>query len=470
MLEILPVINSKNNTPLYIQVYEYFKMEILKGNISCGSKLPSIRALSRDLKLGKNTIENAYEQLMAEGYIKNINRSGYYAEKLESEFKDYKNIRPAEKLVKVKAAEDKLIKYDFRSGEIDLDLFPYKDFRKIFNRCMDENNKKLLLYGEHKGDYGLRNEIAKYIFQSRGVSCSPEQIIISAGNQLSLTLLAHIISKLDNNIAFEEPGFFGAKAVFKHFNFNISAVELDPDGISIEGLKSCAAKIVYVTPSHQYPFGMAMPIAKRLKLLQWAKEKGGIIIEDDYDGEFRYKGKPIPSLQGLDDKGNVVYLGCFSKSLMPSIRISYMVLPKKLLKLYEDNYKVYEQPVSRLMQKTLEIFMKEGYWDKHLRKSRMLYRKKQEQLIASIEKYFGKSAEIIGADAGLHILLKVKTKLTEEELINSAYKRGIKLTSIAANFLKPVNPEFSIVFIGFAGIKISDIDQGIRELKESWNC
>lgn len=468
MLEILPVIKNNNPNPLYIQVYEYIKSEILNGNIPHGSKLPSIRSLAKDLKLGKNTIENAYEQLIAEGYVKARKRSGLYVEKIDSDINNFKNLNAADSEQHVYKTSDESIKYDFRSGQIDLDLFPYNQFRKILNRCMDESNKELLLYGEHKGDYGFRCEIAKYIHHSRGVVCTPDQIIISSGNQQSLTMLCHIISRFYKTIAFEEPGFFGAKAVFKHFEFKLYPVRLQEDGIDIEKLKETDAKIVYVTPSHQYPFGMAMPISKRQKLLQWAKEQEGFIIEDDYDGEFRYRGKPIPSLQGMDDSGNVVYLGFFSKSLMPSIRISYMVLPQKLLKIYTEHYKVYEQPVPRLIQKALEIFMEEGYWDKHLRKSKVVYKKKHDELISSVEKYFGNNAVIIGADSGLHILLKIKTKFTEKELIKKAQKNGIKLTPISVNYLTNIKREFPLIFIGFAGIKMCDINDGIRCLKESW--
>lgn len=468
MLEILPVINNENKNPLYIQIYEYIKSEILNGNIPYGSKLPSIRNLSRDIKLGKNTIENAYEQLIAEGYVKARNRSGLYVEKIESDISIVKNSVNFNSEETITDITENTIKYDFTSGQIDLDLFPYIEFRKILNRCMDENNRELLLYGEHKGDYGFRCEIAKYIHHSRGVVCTPDQIIISAGNQQMLMLLSHIISRLYKTIAFEEPGFFGSKAVFKHFDFKVFPIPLETDGINIEKLKKTQAKIVYVTPSHQYPFGMAMPISKRQKLLQWAKEEDGIIIEDDYDGEFRYKGKPIPSLQGLDDLGNVVYLGFFSKSLIPSIRISYMVLPKKLMQIYETHYRVYEQPVPRIMQKTVEIFMKEGFWDKHLRKSKVIYKKKQEELISSIEKHFGETVNIIGAESGLHILLQVKTKYTEDELIYKAKERGIKLTPISVNYLTAVKRKYPLIFIGFAGIKSSDIDDGIKSLKESW--
>lgn len=468
MLEIFPKLQGNEKTPLYIQIYNYIKDEILSGSIPSESKLPSIRSLAKDLKLSKNTIEAAYEQLIAEGYVKSRNRSGLYVSKIENGLTGLRNNHHRLLKDNLNKSKNCPIRYDFSSGQIDLDSFPYTQFRRILASCVDVCSRELLLYGDRKGDYGLRYEIAKYIHHSRGVICSPEQIIISSGTQQSLTLLSHILSNLYLCIALEEPGYLGAKATFEYFNFNVIPIALQPDGINIKSLKESSAKIVYVTPSHQYPYGMVMPISKRLELLQWAKEQNGFILEDDYDGEFRYKGKPIPSLQGLDDADRVVYLGSFSKSLMPSMRISYIVLPEILLHIYETKYKIYEQPVPRLIQKSLEIFMKEGLWEKHLRKSRVLYKKKQEILINSIIEHFGSRVTIIGEDSGLHVLIKINTKMKELELIERAKIAGIKLTSISVNWINPIKDDLPVIFIGFAGIKAELICEGIRTLKECW--
>ena len=468
MLEIFSKLNGYEGTPLYIQIYKYIKNQILSGSIPPESKLPSIRSLAKDLKCSKNTIAASYEQLVAEGYLKSKNRSGLYVEKIENGFTSLKSTSSNFYKDNEDKNQEPSIRYDFSSGKIDVDYFPYTQFRKILERCVDVYSKELLLYGDHKGDYALRHEIAKYIHSSRGVICSPEQIIVSSGTQHSLTLLSHILSNLHCCIAFEEPGYLGAKAVFTHFNFNIIPITLEADGIDIDFLKKSGAKVVYVTPSHQFPYGMVMPISKRLKLLKWAKEQDGIIIEDDYDGEFRYKGKPIPSLQGLDDTGRVVYTGSFSKSLMPSMRVSYLVLPKMLLDIYETQYKIYEQPVSRLLQKSLELFMKDGYWERHLRKSRVLYKKKQEILINSIAEHFGNNVTIIGADSGLHILLKINTKMKEHELVERAIKGGVKINPTSVYWINPVVDALPVIFIGFAGIKVEAISDGIQALKECW--
>ncbi|WP_459480553.1 MocR-like pyridoxine biosynthesis transcription factor PdxR [Clostridium saccharoperbutylacetonicum] len=467
MLELFPKLNYNSKTPLYIQIYAYIRDEILSGNLSFESKLPSIRALSKDLKLSKSTVEAAYGQLIAEGYVTSKKRSGLYVAKIESGFKTIKTDLSFNK----EDFNDNFnikIKYDFTSGQIDLSAFPYANFRKTVGQCIDEYSNALLLYGDHQGDYGLRYEISRYIHHSRCVTCSPEQIIISSGTQQSLILLCQILSNDFKSIAFEEPSYLGAKAVFENFNFNISPIKLDFDGINIDSLYESKSKLVYVTPSHQYPYGMVMSISKRLKLLNWAKKIDGIIIEDDYDGELRYKGKPIPSLQGLDEYNKVIYLGSFSKSLMPSMRISYLVLPKSLLNVYNQKYRIYEQSVPRLLQKTLEIFIKEGYWEKHLRKAKVLYKKKQDLLIHAINKYFGNKVNIIGSDSGLHILLEINTQLNEFELIERALNDGIKVNPTSVNWINPPTNSLPVIFIGFAGIKADEIQKAIELLSKCW--
>lgn len=468
MFEVLPKLNSATDEPLYIQIYNYIKDEILSGRVPPGSKLPSIRELSKDLRLSKNTIESAYEQLIAEGYVKSKDRSGLYVEFIESSIGSIRSVSVSVPEVEIDKAHEYSIKYDFRSGLVDTELFPYTEFRRIMTRCIDSCSKETLLYGDHKGDMGLRNEISRYLHYSRGVACTAGQIIVSAGTQQSLALLSLILSKLGCSIAFEEPGYLGAREVFRHFGLNVIPIPLDTDGINIGYLKESTTNVAYVTPSHQFPNGMVMPISKRLSLIQWAKDCSGYVIEDDYDGEFKYKGRPIPSLQGLDDTGRIIYLGSFSKSLMPSMRISYLVLPEKLLSVYEKYFKVYEQTVSRIVQKSLEIFMSEGSWEKHLKRSRVLYNKKREVLINSITEHLGENVSVKGTDSGLHILLEVKSSLIEEELIEKALNSGVKVNPTLIYWLNPPPDSLPMILIGYAGIKIEDIPEGIRLLKKCW--
>ena len=460
-------VTNANTEPIYLQLYKYIKNEIINNNISANEKLPSIRLLSKELGFSKNTISAAYEQLVAEGYITSKDKSGYYVENLDFNVFENSNNLNNESINAAFPITSATYKYDFSSGQIDLDNFPYLQFKRILSRCIDINTNELLLYGEHTGDIGLKKEIAKYIYSSRGVKCNYNQIIISAGTQQSLLMLSQILLNISNALTFEEPGYLGSRLTFEHMGFNISPAKINSDGINLKDVKKAKGKIVYVTPSHQFPTGAVMPISKRLELLSWADENSGYIIEDDYDGEFRFKGKPVPSLQGLDNNNRVIYLGSFSKSFIPSMRLSYMVLPDSLLEIYQRQYKIYEQPVPRIIQKAFEIFINEGHWEKHLKKSRVLYKKKQEVLLESINKYFKDKAKVLGADSGLHILLEIDTDYTEVELIELAVKKSVKVNPTLNCWINPPEKSKPIIFIGYAGIPIDDISIGIKTLSEA---
>jgi GntR family transcriptional regulator/MocR family aminotransferase len=450
-----------------MQIYDHIKNEILSGNLKAHSKLPSIRDFSSNTNLSKNTIDAAYQQLIAEGYIRSKAKSGFFVENIEQLHENLSLMHIKTSLNQNEIKEESF-PYDFTNGQIDLDSFPLSTLRKIVNESLLTSEKDLLFYGEHVGDKGLRFEISKYIYQSRGVLSSPDQIIIGSGTQQSLSLLSLILQKFDKNLAFEDPGYIGARKVFEHHEFNITSIPVDENGISINALKECKSKIAYITPSHQFPLGGVMPIKRRVQLLNWALKENSYIIEDDYDGEFRYKGKPIPSLQSLDSNGRVIYLGTFSKSLMPSIRISYMVLPKELMEIYKNNFKVYEQPVPRILQKSLEIFIKQGYWYKHLKKCKNIYKRKHDLLIHSIYTSFGVTTEIIGTDSGLHLLLKVNNGMDELKLISTAKDLGVKVSPTSIYYSHDKKTNSQLIFLGFAGIKLDNIAKGIKLLSEAW--
>ncbi|WP_411679691.1 PLP-dependent aminotransferase family protein [Clostridium thailandense] len=466
MLEIMPVWDYSKNTPLYVQLYKYVKYQIQIGTIKPETKLPSKRKLSNYLGISQNTVKTAYEQLCAEGYIESKPRIGMFVTKLEDNL--FYSVPFNNKPIKsIKSNNDFEYLIDFNSGHIDLDFFPYSTWRKLTAQSLYSDQSDLLLIGEEQGEECLRKEISKYVFESRGVKCIPEQIVIGTGTQYLMLLLCMMLGKT-YSYAIENPGFHRAKYVFKDQGINVYPIPIDEDGICIEALKRSTAKVVYVTPSHQFPHGMVMPISRRLELLKWCEENCGYIIEDDYDSEFRYRGKPIPSLQGLDNKGNVIYMGTFSKSLIPSIRISYLVLPPKLSQKYKEHYKEYKQTVSKLHQNTLYRFMKEGYFSIHINKMRTLYRKKHIILLSSIEKYMKEKTEIIGSSSGLHILLKVKNGMTEEELIQSARKVKIKVYPTSVYYDGHNAKEFPLILLGFGGVKESQIEEGIRMLEEVW--
>ncbi len=465
MIEITPNLDSKKNIPLYIQLSNYIKLEVLAGRIKPNEKLPSKRNLAKYLEISFNTIQAAYDQLCAEGYVESKPRKGLYVVELEEE------LIPTQPITKIIVGNEERdvddIKIDFNSGKVDLEQFPYSIWRKCTIESLYEDQCEVFNIGNPKGELQLREEITKYLFSSRGVKCSAEQIVIGAGTQVLIGLLSLLIGK-DHIFAMEEPGFHRTRVVFEDIGVKLHSISLDEDGIDVNQLINCGANVAYVTPSHQFPYGMVMPITRRMELLKWAKEVNGYIIEDDYDSEYRYKGKPIPSLQGLDTNGNVIYLGTFSKSLIPSIRLSYLVLPTKLLSKYEEHFSIYKQTVSRLHQHTLSRFIYEGHWFTHLNKMRTLYRKKQITLIQAIETHLGEYVEIIGEKSGLHLVLKVKNGMTEEELTCSAMAAGVKVYPLSTYFAISVARQEPEVLLGFGGLLVAEIEKGVQLLGEVW--
>jgi DNA-binding transcriptional MocR family regulator len=314
----------------------------------------------------------------------------------------------------------------------------------------------------------LRAEIARYLRQARGVACTPDEIVIAAGTQLLIQQLCCLFDLDGRAVAIEEPGYNGVRIVFQHLGFAVTPIPLEEDGIDVEALEASGARLVYITPSHQEPSGMVMPYAKRIRLLQWAARTGGYIVEDDYDGEFRYRGKPIPSLQGLDTEGRVVYLGTFSKSLLPSIRISYMVLPPALMDVWRERMSPYDQSASRIHQETLALFMKSGEWERHIRKIRTVYRKKHQAMLNALHAVMGGHIRIMGQDAGLSVTVEVYSDKTAEELTAAAASAGIRVYPTAPKWFRPPQNRLPAFQFGFGGLSVEEMDAGLRLLYEVW--
>ncbi|MFZ7942954.1 PLP-dependent aminotransferase family protein [Neobacillus sp. 19] len=465
MLEIMLDLDYESRDPLYIQLYNFIKKEIQAGKIEPGEKLPSKRKLSHHLGISQNTIETAYEQLLAEGYVESVQRKGFYVKELNRDL--FLSMEDSAKVTKGIKDETMQYEVDFNHGSVALEHFPYQIWRKLTIQSLYEEESCYFLNGEPQGELPLREAIAKYLYQSRGVRCDANQIIIGAGTQYLISLLTMIIGR-DVIYSMENPGFHRTREAFKDQGVSLKPIPLDQEGIDLKQLVKSKANVTYVTPSHQFPNGMVMPISRRMELLKWAEDEGRYIVEDDYDGEFRYKGKPIPSLQGLDHNGKVIYLGTFSKSLIPSIRISYMVLPDSLLEKYNQHFNIYKQTVSRLHQHTLSQFMFNGHWERHLNKMRTVYRKKQTALIRFIEKYLGGHVQVIGDDAGLHILLSVQNQLSETELIEKAAEYKVKVYPTSVYYGNDHSDRESKVLLGFGGLTEEEIETGIQLLKEAW--
>lgn len=462
-----PALNKQHPDPLYVQLYEQIRRDIMNGTLDKGSKLPSIRNLAHHLQISRNTVETAYQQLLAEGYIISKPKSGMYVNELELDIIRRK-APPSPSLHEASCSDPSPDVINFEYGSVDMSAFPMKLWKKYSNQAYKQEMKELTSYGHHKGEYLLRKEIASYLYQARGVYCSPEQIIITSGTQHSLNLLCETVFKGYDHFAIENPGYDRARYVFENHGFRVTPIFLDKDGLSVENLKACGANIVYATPSHQYPRGMVMPFNRRLELLQWAEETNGYIIEDDYDGEFRYEGKPIPALKELDQHESIIYLGTFSKMLLPSLRISYIVLPQRLVRTHDFLFEAYISTVPRVIQHTLYSFMKDGEWDRHVRRMRLLYQKKHRLLVDSLMGYLGEKVDIIGDKAGLHLLIKINTPFTEKELIEKAETSGVRVYSIDKYRRYPDKEEKPLLLLGFSQIPIDQIEEGVKRLKEAW--
>ena len=451
------VIDANSKTPLHIQLYNEVKKDIIK-NYKLGDKLPSTRKTASLYNLSKNTVKSAYSQLVVEGYIESYPQSGYKV--MDTLNIDYSKIEGLN-LGDNKDEEDYL--YDFFPVRLEKGSFPLKIWKRIFNKVIDSS----LDFGSYscgQGEFELRVEIAKYLNDYRGVKCQASQIIIYDGFANSMALLANILKQDYSTFAIEHPGYHYALKVFDSYNYKIKKINVDENGLNIESLKSSNAKIVYITPAHQYPTGVAMPIANRQKLLDWAKEENALIIEDDYDSELRYTSRPIPSLQGLDANDRVIFLGTFSKSLSPAIRVSYIVLAKHLLPLYEKSFEFDIPKVSLMTQKTLEYFMKEGHWERHLRKIRTLNRKKHNLMEKLLIEKLGNTMQIESKGGGLAIFINPKVKFDWDLLKELALKNKIKL-----HFAKKFSgDEWEAIQMGFGGLSENEIPKAINVFSQIW--
>ncbi len=467
MLEILFFVDKESKTSIYYQLYNHIKNEITSKRLKYGVKLPSIRKMAEHLLLSKNTIESAYNQLLVEGYIISKAGSGYFVEKIgETHYTEVSNVS-FEKINSIHL-DSRHYKYNFKPGSVDFKTFPFSKWRQLSNEVMSGSYDDILTYGDPRGEEALRKEIANYIRFSRGVICSHDQIIIGAGTQQLMTTLCIIQNKMDKSIAFEEPGFTASRHVFESFGYHIIPISLDRTGINTEELFKHSPSLVYTTPSNQHPYGLIMPINKRISLLNWASQNNTYIIEDDYDSEYRYQCNPIPSLQGLDKNNCVIYLGTFSKSLLPSIHMSYMVLPKQLTKQFNDKALAFNQTASKVHQKTLELFMNRGYFERHLRKMRKLYNIKHQHLVSALSYAFKENITLHGINSGLIMLVEVHNNMCEDELILSAKALDVKVYPSSWYWYNKEKSATNTVMLGFGNISIDDITSAVALLKKAW--
>lgn len=470
---------------LYQQIYEHIRDEIRQGKLLAGEKLPSTRSLAEYLQIARSTVDSAYGQLAAEGYVEARPCKGYFVSHVEDLLHLSDNVQQTDCSDSVRNSFCLLenrweeepglapAQYDFSPHAVSLKDFPYATWKKITRNILVDANSEMFALGDAQGDQQLRETIGRYLHSSRGVNCQPEQIIIGAGTDYLFMLLEKILGR-HVPIAMEDPTYKRAYRVFQSFAYEIEAIPMDDNGMDVAKLRQTKARVAYVMPSHQYPTGVVMPIGRRMELLKWAKEgEDRYLIEDDYDSEFRYKGKPIPSLQASDREGRVIYMGTFSKSIAPAIRVGYMVLPLRLLKIYKENCGFYASTVSRIDQRILNEFIKDGYFERYLNKMRKVYRDRHDFLLNQLSS-FEKEFKISGENAGLHILLTSRRRIPEKELLEAALKEGVRLYGISdACMSRKKEGDASLegtVLLGYGALEKQELYQGIKVLRKAWSA
>lgn len=457
-------LDTHNQTPMYIQIYEYIKQEILGAKLRAGEKLPSARSLAANLEVSRSTVDTAYEQLVAEGYVEAKEKSGFFVNSI-TYLQQFPMTSADRRQTDYESCQQMPIRFDFNPDSIDLEHFPYSIWKSIGKNKLDCPD--IFLSGDRRGDLPLRRTIADYLHGSRGVHCTPEQIIIGAGLDHLLQMIC-VLFQRRATIAMEDPGYRSARQVLVSSGYAIIDIPLKDHALDVNTLARSSADLCYVTPSHQFPLGSVMSIARRQALLSWTLQaENRYIIEDDHDSEFRYKGKPIPALQSLDSAEKVIYIGTFSKAISPAIRMGYMVLPSHLMKRYEERCGSYACPVSRIDQAILTDFIQQGYFEKHLNRMRKIYKSKHDRILQKLAQYFPKSlVQISGDNAGLYVLLRYMGPKSEEAIREAARKNGIELRSLRGYYSSLPADYLPTYLLGFANLSETQIDEGIRCLAE----
>lgn len=417
MKAIIPDLDTASSRPIYLQLYDYIKSDILAGNMNPGERLPSLRSLAESLSISITTVSQSYNQLAVEGYIQPQPNSGYYI----------KDIGKMPVSVSDKGEFFYEPPVNTPGNHIyDLSCFDFNKWKKCSNRIFTEFPHLLMFEGDPQGEEPLRYEISKYVFNSRGVICTPHQVVIGAGTQQITLQLTRILNEMGiNHAAMEDPGYLPVRNIFKDNGFVITPVPVKSDGIRIEKLPDNIRSAAYVNPSNQFPTGAVMPIGRRRELLEWAYKNNSIIIEDDYDSELRYFGRPVPAMQGIDGGNCVVYLGSFSSTLFPSIKISYMILPDKMADIFSRIKSNYTQTCSKSEQLTLSLFMENGMYQTNIKKLRSLYSHKLQKTLTAINNSADKNVKAVNTSSGINIILETDSRNDAESLCLKADKMGL---------------------------------------------
>ena len=464
--------------PAYQWLYRTMRAEILSGRLGPGARLPATRDLARQYGLARGTIVNAFEQLESEGYVEGSVGSGTYVSRVLPE----KLLHVAESRAAKSGeyAERKLVISDygrraslfagyehrptraFRANLPALDLFPVALWTKIASRRLRRVSTRQLMGCDPLGYLPLREAVAEYLSRSRGMRCVAEQVAIVSGVQEALDLTARLLVNPGDRVCVENPGYPGAVLAFKAFRARICAAKMDEEGVVIRHLPKRGVRLIYVTPGHQFPLGITMTLARRLQLLEWARKSGATIFEDDYDSEYRYSGRPIPALQGLDGSGEVIYAGSFSKVLFPSLRLGYMVAPSAMVHHLEAILSLTVRHAPLVEQLVLADFIGEGHFGRHLRRMREIYAERLRVLVEEARSKLGGLLEISNVEAGLQTTAWLRGGMDAEAVAAAAAKRDVEVTPLER--YSQGRMEKQGLQLGFAALEPREIRRGVREL------
>ncbi|MDO4732079.1 MAG: PLP-dependent aminotransferase family protein [Bacillota bacterium] len=459
--------SKSSKSPLYEQMYGFIKEDILSGKLLPHSKLPSKRTLARHLGLSVSTVQNAYAQLIAEGYLYTREKQGHFVSALElSSSLPVPTLQAAGSGKGLPAAKEYFL--DLKSNSLSADSFPFSAWAKIMREVISERGQQLLLPLGYQGVSELRSAIAEYLLHFRGMSASPEQIVIGAGSEYLYNLIIQLLGQ-ELPYGFENPGYEKIHRVFSMNRVPHFPLGLDSDGLSCRQLRESPVRVLHISPAHHYPSGIVMPISRRQELLRWAgTAPGRYIIEDDYDSEFRFSGLPIPSLFSIDDQGRVIYMNTFSKSISPSIRISYMILPWTLLERFRDEMSFYSCTVPSLEQYSLAKFISGGGFERHINRMKKAYRQKRDALIQLLQNSsFSGRIRIHEEKAGLHFLLSLNTDLPDAEIARRAVLVGLRLSFLSDYLYGNEQDAYQHkLVVNYSGIDLARLPEAISRLEK----
>ena len=472
---VIPPLND--DEPLVRQIYLCFRQAILQGVLRKHERLPSTRELAEQLAVSRTVVVLAYEQLLAEGFVQGRAGSGtYVAEgpeggrpKVRESHADIRLSRFGSSLeavgprVDVPSKPPASLRYDFTYGRSDLETFPFETWRRMLLRHARRAPVRELDYGPAAGSANLREALSVHLRRSRAVVCDPSQVIVVSGSQQALDLIARVLIERGDRVAVENPCYQGTREVLRAAGARLLPVPVDGDGLDPARLPR-RARMAFVTPSHQFPSGAILPLARRMGLLDWARRNAAVVVEDDYDGEFRYQEQPLESLQGLDTEGRVIYTGTFSRTIFSALRIGYLIVPKPLIAVFTSAKWLCDRHTATLEQETLAEFITSGMYERHLRRVRRRNAARREALLGAIDKHLGDRVEVTGHGAGAHVVLWLRSRLSENAVIEQAASRDVGVYGISTYFMR--QPSRKALVLGYSRMKEPDIREGIRRLSE----